>query len=694
MNINHSILKNIPLVRLTTVVILGVTAGIYFQTNILILILLSIAICLLIFAQLIRIKYALSSLTSQIKWVSSLLFLSLFLVAFVLSAFFNLSKNKSHFTKYLKEGNLIKIQIIDNPIAKENSEKITGKIIEVLQNDKTYTTTGKLLLYVQKDSISEKLKYGDVLIGKTFVNNIEPPKNPFEFNYKDYLKFHNIFQTAYLSSENWKLIKQDNGNFIIGKLFKLRNYLYNVIDKYIVGNNEKAIANAILIGKKDLLDYELIRAYSTSGAMHVLAVSGLHVGIVYLIFNSLLFFLNHRKTKVLKSIILVLLIWLYAILTGASPSVLRAATMFSFIAIGTSFKQYVNIYNTIAASALLLILVNPYIVTEVGFQLSYLAVIGIIFLQPKIYNLIYVNNFILDKIWAITAVSISAQIATFPLGILYFHQFPNFFLVSNLIVIPVAFAIVFLGVSLFIFSFIHPLATVIGFLLTKVIYFLNISVSFIDKLPHSLSSGLHISLLECYLIYFAIIALSIALAYKNKNALKVALASTLLFTASLSYHKLSNGSLSYLTVYYVPKQSAIELNNGNLRYSFFDTDFRENESQLLFRVKHNWWGTYTTKQIFKQSNTPIDIITFKNKEILLVDSNFALPNQTIEADYCILKHQQKLYLSSFTEKIKAKKYIFDSSNKSYYNKYWKKDCDSLNLDCYFVTEHSAFVEKL
>ncbi|MEZ4929040.1 MAG: ComEC/Rec2 family competence protein [Chitinophagales bacterium] len=694
MNTKLNILKNVPLVRVTSIVILGVTTGIYFQHNTLILFLLCIAICLLIFAQIIRLKYKLTSLSSQIKWVSSLLFLSLFFVAFTLSALFNSSKNKSHFTKYIKEDSLFKIQIIDNPIAKENSQKITGKVIEVLQNDKTYHTTGKLLVYIQKDSISEKLKYGDVLLGKTFINGIDPPKNPFEFNYKDYLKFHNIFQTAYLSSENWQLIKQNNGNFIIGKLFKLRNYLYNVIDKYIAGNNEKAIANAILIGKKDLLDYELIRAYSTSGAMHVLAVSGLHVGIVYLIFNNLLFFLNNNKTKVLKSIILVLLIWLYAILTGASPSVLRAATMFSFIAIGTSFKQYVNIYNTIAASALLLILVNPYIITEVGFQLSYLAVIGIIFLQPKIYNLLYTENYILDKTWAITAVSISAQIATFPLGILYFHQFPNFFFVSNLIVIPVAFAIVFLGVSLFVFSFIHPLAGIIGFILSKVIFILNYSVSFIDKLPYSLSSGLHISLLECYLIYLFIIAFSIALAYKNKNALKVALVSTLFFTVSLSYHKLSNGSLSYLTVYYVPKQSAVELNNGNTRYSYFDKDFKENDSQLLFRVKHNWWGTYTTKQTFKQSNTPIDIITFKNKEILFVDSNFTLPKQTVETDYCILKHQQKLYLSSFTKKIKAKKYIFDSSNKSYYNKYWKKDCDSLNLDCYFVTEQSAFVEKL
>ncbi|MCB0539105.1 MAG: DUF4131 domain-containing protein, partial [Bacteroidetes bacterium] len=205
MNTKLNILKNIPLVRITSIVILGVTTGIYFQRNTLILFLLCIAICLLIFAQIIRLRYKLTSLSSQIKWVSSLLFLSLFFVAFTLSALFNSSKNKSHFTKYIKEENLIKIQIIDNPIAKENSQKITGKVIEVLENDKTYHTTGKLLVYIQKDSISEKLKYGDVLIGKTFINSIEPPRNPFEFNYKDYLKFHNIFQTAYLSSENWKL---------------------------------------------------------------------------------------------------------------------------------------------------------------------------------------------------------------------------------------------------------------------------------------------------------------------------------------------------------------------------------------------------------------------------------------------------------------------------------------------------------
>lgn len=620
--------------------------------------------------------------------------MQVFICSILLSALHNESKQKKHFSNFYTTNDIVEVKIINNPIAKQKSIKLTGKIIAVLKDNKKIVTSGKAIIYVNKDNFSNKLKYGDILIGKAFINTIDKPKNPFEFNYKDYLKFHNIYQTAYFSENNWKLYNTKKGNKLITQLFKLRTYLYTVIDNYVEGNKEKAIANAILIGKKDLLDFELIRAYSTSGAMHVLAVSGLHVGIVYLILNSLLFFLNHNKTKFLKPFILVILIWMYALLTGASPSVLRAATMFSFIAIGTSLKQYVNIYNTIAASALILMLINPYIITEVGFQLSYLAVLGIIFLQPKIYNLFYTKNYVLDKIWAITAVSMAAQTATFPLGILYFHQFPNFFLISNLIVIPIAFIIVYLGVALFIFSFLPFFAKIIGFVLGKVIFILNQSVSFIDKLPYSLSSGMHISLLECYLIYTLIIAISFAFIYRNKIALKIALTTAILLSISLSYHKLNNGKNAYITVYHVPEQSVIELNSGYNRYSYFDKIFKENESQLLFRVKHNWWGTYTTKQQFFDLNKPIEFINFKNNQILIIDSNFKLPNNIIKVDYCILSHQKKLYLSSFTQKIKAKKYIFDSSNKSYYNKYWKKDCDSLNLDCYFVNENFAFIEKL
>ena len=690
----YPFLKEIPLVRILLIFIIGITLGIHLPNNEVAITLFIISIIILITAIFIRSSYQLKSLQSKSTIVTSLLFISMVSLGYISATFhyqFNLNK---HYSNFIDEKAVVKINIQSPIIIKGNSIKIEGEIIEVLDSNICYQTKGKIIAYIEKDSNSLLLKYGDIITGSAYINLIDAPKNPHEFNYKNYLKFHNIYHSAYFNSTKWKKNKESKSNYIVGKILNIRAYLAIVIDNFIEGEREQAIANAILIGKKDLLDAETVRAYSSSGAMHVLAVSGLHVGIVYLVFSYTLVFLDKTKYKQLKPILLILLIWFYAILTGASPSVLRAATMFSFISIGKSMQQHVNIYNMIAASAFILILFNPYIITEVGFQLSYLAVIGIIYLQPKIYNLLIPKNWLLDKIWTITAVSIAAQIATFPLGLLYFHQFPNFFWVSNLIVIPAAIIIVHLGVALFVFSCITPLAWLFGKILSCIIWALNQSVSFIDHLPYSLSSEIHINLLETYCIYVAIIFLSMAIYNKNKMFLKIAITSSLIFTVSYSGKYWNLNAQKTLTVYYVPKTSAFELNDAFTTYSFFDENFIKNESQLLFRVKHNWWAKHINKQEFIHLKNAVEKITFANKTILIIDSNYKMPEKKIIVDYAIIKHEPKIYLEYFSAKIKANKYIFDSSNRPYRLKYWKKDCEELNLDCYFVSENKAFIEKL
>ena len=122
---------------------------------------------------------------------------------------------------------------------------------------------------------------------------------------------------------------------------------------------------------------------------------------------------------------------------------------------------------------------------QVGFQLSYLAVIGIVFFQPRIYNKLTVKNKILDYIWSITAVSLAAQLVTFPLGLLYFHQFPTYFLMSNLIVIPAAFVLLILGVLLFLTSFFNPISTILGMIMNEIVEWVNYLVLYIDQLPFS-----------------------------------------------------------------------------------------------------------------------------------------------------------------------------------------------------------------
>ena len=229
--------------------------------------------------------------------------------------------------------------------------------------------------------------------------------NPHAFNFKKYWHHQNIHYQGFVKADHWQLLKRKQGNYIIDKALNTRNRFLQILKKNLSTENEYAVASALILGDKQSLDSDLKNAYSGTGAMHVLAVSGLHVGLVYL---GLAFLLGLLKIKnwywiFIRTTLIIISIWLFALLTGASPSVMRAATMFSFIIVGKSMRHHPSIYNTLAASAFCLLCFNPLLLMEVGFQLSYLAVSGIIYFQPKIYRWWIIDNPVGDYLWKLVA---------------------------------------------------------------------------------------------------------------------------------------------------------------------------------------------------------------------------------------------------------------------------------------------------
>ncbi|MDZ7845920.1 MAG: ComEC/Rec2 family competence protein [Owenweeksia sp.] len=341
------------------------------------------------------------------------------------------------------------LQLQENPQEKANSYGTRARLLA--------TTDGKssanIMLYLQKSTAAAHLQYGDRLLVHTTLNELSPPKNPHEFDYKNYLNLKSIYYQAYTDSSSWQLESRGHGVALIAFSKKLRNRLLSIIDRWQLGPKKEAISKALLLGYRYDIDDDQLKAYASAGAMHVLAVSGLHVGIVYLMaFYALSFLTQVRYGKVSRTGVLILLLWLYACLTGLSASVVRAATMFTFVAIGTSFKRNTSVYNTILSSAMLLLLIKPTYLFEVGFQLSYAAVFGIVWLQPKFESLWRPGNWPLRQLWGITTVSLAAQLATFPLGLYYFHQFPALFLLSNLMVIPLVTVLMYLGIITLLIS--------------------------------------------------------------------------------------------------------------------------------------------------------------------------------------------------------------------------------------------------
>ena len=329
---------------------------------------------------------------------------------------------------------------------------------------------------------------------------------------------------------------------------------------------------ALTIGYKNNLDDETKSAYATSGAMHILAVSGLHVGIVYLILKIIFgLFKQNRPVVILKVLFSFIFLWLYAAITGFSPSVVRAAIMFSFILAGDLANRKTNIYNSIFASAFVLLLINPFLVMEVGFKLSYFAVLGIVFFYPRIYGLLEVKNRVLNKLWSLFCVSMAAQLCTFPLGLYYFHQFPNYFFITNLFVVPLAGLIIYSTV-IFLLSFsISYAGTFTAWIINFLLTLLNKSVHFIENLPGSVTNGIYLSGFEVITIYVILFLLIILILIRNKIVIFSLLASFLILLSSIQYRRFENHNFSAVAILSVPGHSILNIITGNRNYIFSDS---------------------------------------------------------------------------------------------------------------------------
>lgn len=412
----------------------------------------------------------------------------------------------NHFESSLAMSEGWVVQIMDYGQEKERSVKYLASVEASVDSSGMKPVRGHIILYLAKDSLAKRLEPGNRIIFRGTPLPVPGPALPGGFDYQQYLARRGVYYQIYLKGDAWKLCPVQPPIGLKQWAAKARGKLLELLQKYGLQGREYAVASAILLGYSSVLDPETRQVYAGSGAMHVLCVSGLHVGIIYLFLSIILAPLTHlRKGRFLRSFISIIVIWGYALLTGLSASVIRAATMFSFLSIGQLAGRRTAIYNTLAASAFFILLFNPYLLYEIGFQLSYLAVLGIVSIQPGIYRLLNFKNFLLDKIWALMSVSVAAQLATGPLAAYYFHQFPAYFLLTNLWVIPVSFGVMFLGVLFFLTSWIPLLGSWTGWLLAWALRIMNGGVSFIESLPGAVVSALYPDTLFTVLLYLVLI---------------------------------------------------------------------------------------------------------------------------------------------------------------------------------------------
>ncbi len=611
-----------------------------------------------------------------------------------------------HFSHFHDKGGYLLLKVREPVSEKTNSWQVIARAKRIITDEEEKKVNGRLMLYLQKDSLAASVRYGDYILIENQFQEVGDPKNPGEFNYRRFLSYSNIFHQAYRASGQWQPTGQNKGFFLIRWSLAMRHSALKTFEEHHLSGREFAVVSALLLGFREYLDEDLRREFAGAGAMHILCVSGLHVGIIFLVLKFLLSFLNKvPRGRIIQTVLVILLIWFYAAITGFSPSVLRASTMFSFVALGQSFKRTTSIYNTLAASAFLLMIIDPYIITRIGFQLSYLAVISIVALQPFFYQQLVFKNYLLDKAWAILTVSLAAQLATGPLSLFYFHQFPNYFLLTNLIVIPLASLIIYSALATLVLTPIPLVGMIAGKVLFGFVYALHQSVKFIEGLPYSTSSNVFISLPETLGVFMVLIFLSLFLMQQRPQALRLALGIFLLVSVSVSARSIQNLRTDKMVVYHVNNACAIDFVSGRQSVFLMCETLQNDPRKVDFHLKENR-VQHGIRSVLPASLALAEepfvngnlyrrgpFLRFGQLNLFLLDQSplREIPDPGMPIHYLIISQNSRVNPQIALEALQPQKVIVDASNTFWNTRRWEEACQEAGIEVWPVRTKGAYV---
>ena len=594
------------------------------------------------------------------------------------------------------------IQLSDVPKEKLNSYELRASVLASLDQESLLNTDESVVMYFQKCRAINTLNFNTRLAIHTKFKLISPPSNPDQFNYQLYMQGQDIYRSAYVDSMSWIACDLNSEK---AEDFSFKSVQQKVLKTYIVSGltgRELALVSALTIGYKDLIDKDMKSSFRSSGTIHVLAVSGLHVGIIFFILKMLLSFLNRwKRGPGIRFIVILSCMWFYALLSGFTPSVIRATLMFSLLLFGQLLKRDASSLNIIAASAFFILLFNPMTLIDVGFQFSYLAVIGIIYFHPKIYKLLKIRNLVLDKIWSLTVVSIAAQMVIAPLSIHYFNQFPTLFIFANLIVIPGITILLYLGATLLVFSFIPILSDLIVWLVKHVSIVIFKTIDIIDGIPFSLLDGIYLSLAKVILIHLLILMIIGLINTRRKLYLFSGLASILFINVAGLVEGYDQKKQSELVLLCNQKSSVLFVTDQGENYlsvsdSTFSLDDFYQRNKLFFakrgilkleiRVNSDEPGLYQFKDVK-------DGFLWKDKMILnslSLDMN-KTSSFRLDSCYLLIDYTFKSNLKEISNQFLNPVIIFDPSCKDWQTKKWKKTCEELAFTSYDMSKDGAFI---
>jgi len=650
-------------------------------------------------AGLIIFNLRISFLHYRFGWLNGVFINCLFFSLGMLVTWYkDISHQQQWINNYYTAKDYVTATIVEPLSETPNAYKANASAQLLINGNNIRQVRGNIIIYFKKDGPAKRLGYGSQIIFGRLLQAIKNSGNPGSFNYRRYASFQGIYHQVYLNTGDYVVLPVKNKNRLTQFLFLTREQVLHLITAYIPGEREAGLAEALLVGYKDDLDKTLVQSYSNTGVVHVIAISGMHLGLIYWLLTIVMRPLRKRKyTSWMVPVAVIAGLWLFALLTGGGPSILRSAVMFTCIVIGDSMERKTFIYNSLAASAFILLCINPFWLWDAGFQLSYAAVLSIVIFMKPIYDWFYFNNKIIDNTWKLIAVTLAAQVLTTPVSMYHFHQFPVYFLLTNLVAVPLSGLIVLGEIAVCALGIVPAFAKHAGVALHWLIYCMNGFIEHMESLPFSLWNGMQVNTPQVLLLYGAITGIAYWLMKKNTTSLVPGLACLFGFFCLRTASFIHAERQQQLIVYNIPKRQAIDFITG--RNYFFKGDaelaagnflqnFYLNPSRILHRVNQ---ADTMPGLLF---DGPVSI--FNNKKIVLIDRAWICSNcrEKIAADLVIVSKNAPVQIAQLAQIFYCRQIVFDASNTPQKVNKWKQEAAKLGLHCFSVVDNGAFVMNM
>ncbi len=544
---------------------------------------------------------------------------------------------------------------------------------------------GTLLASTKKDSQLLRYKVDDILHYWGPIRPVSPPANPHQFAYDKYMATQGVYDQIQLKAEN--ILKRSKGlNSLRGKAASFQSFILGALERTSIENKELGVLQAILLGQRNNLDATVYENYKNAGAAHILAVSGLHIGILLLLLQALLKPLKairHGSFIILGLVVFVL--WSYAFFTGLSPSVVRAVTMFSFVAYALFLNRPTSIVNILALSVFAILLFYPMFLFQVGFQMSYAAVFAIVWIYPVLMKLWNPRHWFLKRGWQLFAVSLAAQAGVLPISIFYFHQFPGLFFLSNILIVPFLGILLGLGLLVIILSAINMLPNSIALFYNLLLKTMNDLVQWVGEqelfLFEELSMDAVTLILGYILLYFVVIGIQ-QLRFKWVLNMAICVLSIQLWTFYRAYRSIQKEGII------VVQQMA----NTGLFYQKGRTlkVMSQDSTRLAYLVSN-----YAIKEFLGSIQySPIpNAFSFEDQQWIVIDSSAVFPPKTTRPVILLMTQSPRIHLERLVASVQPEMVIADGSNYPADVTRWKKSCNKIGLPFYSTSEKGAFLLK-